>query len=371
MTEKTVLVVEDEAVQALDLKKQLERRGYVVPPPLATGEEAVEQAGEMLPDLVLMDIKLKGQMDGIEAAEQIRARFDIPVVYLTAYADTDTLTRARMTDPFGYLVKPFEERELQATIEMALSRHATERELQAAYQRLEEADRLKDEMIQNVSHEFSTPLSYLVGYTGLLLDEELGIGPLTDEQRKYLRIMARQGQKLTWLVKNFAMLRSAEEIVASHKELVDIAELLAETVDNVKLEADEAGVSVCLDSTGPLPPVLVNRLALYQVVDNLLSNAIKFTPGGGKITLRAWKPPGSRTVRVSVADTGIGVAAEFHQRIFERFYRVDGSSARQFPGSGLGLALCKEIVEAHAGRIWVESELGEGATFTLELPAES
>jgi signal transduction histidine kinase len=371
MTDKTILIVEDEAVLALDLKKQLERMGYVVPPPLATGEEAVEQAGAILPDLVLMDIKLKGRMDGIEAAEQIRAQLSIPVVYLTAYADTDTLTRARMTDPFGYLVKPFEERELHATIEMALSKHETELELRAAYQQLEEADRLKDEMIQNVSHEFRTPLSYIVGYTGLLLDEEFGVGPLTDEQRMYLRIMARQGQKLAWLVKNFAMLQSAEEIVASNKESIDILELLSEVMGNVKLEADEAGVSVYLESTGPLPPIRANRLAISQVVDNLLTNAIKFTPSSGEITMKAWQPPDNHVIHVSVADTGIGIAAEYHERIFERFYQVNSPATRRLAGSGLGLALCKEIVEAHGGRIWVLSAPGEGATFVFELPASS
>jgi PAS domain S-box-containing protein len=122
-----IMVVEDEGIVALDLQSRLQSLGYGVPAVASSGEEAIARAAENRPDLVLMDIKLKGEIDGVEAAEQIRARFQIPVIYLTAYADEATLQRARVTEPFGYILKPFEERELSATIEMALYRHDVER----------------------------------------------------------------------------------------------------------------------------------------------------------------------------------------------------------------------------------------------------
>jgi PAS domain S-box-containing protein len=120
-------VVEDENIVATNLRMELTNLGYDVPAIASSGEEAVRLAGEVQPDLVLMDIVLKGSMDGVEASEEIRDRFDIPVVFLTAYADDPTLRRAKITEPFGYLLKPYEERELRTTIETALFKHQAQR----------------------------------------------------------------------------------------------------------------------------------------------------------------------------------------------------------------------------------------------------
>ena len=127
-----MLVVEDESIVAQDIRGRLEALGYQVVGVAYSAEDAITKAAELYPDLVLMDIKLKGSMDGIEAAGAIRAQNDIPAVFLTAYTDDDTLRRARMTEPFGYLVKPFQDRELHATIEIALYKHRTERAVRAS-----------------------------------------------------------------------------------------------------------------------------------------------------------------------------------------------------------------------------------------------
>ena len=124
MAEAKIMIVEDEVLFAKDLKDLLESWGYTVPAIASTGEEAIEKAGEMKPDLVLMDIVLKDGIDGIEAADQIRTRFKIPVVYLTAYADDETVQRAKITEPYGYVLKPLEERDLHVTLEIALYMYA-------------------------------------------------------------------------------------------------------------------------------------------------------------------------------------------------------------------------------------------------------
>jgi diguanylate cyclase (GGDEF)-like protein/PAS domain S-box-containing protein len=135
MTQVRILVVEDESIVALDIQERLEALGYDVPSPVVSGEKAIEQAGILHPDLVLMDIQLKGRMDGVEAADQIRQRFGIPVVYLTANADHPTVQRAKITEPFGYVIKPFEERELHTTIEMAIYKHRAEQTLKESEER--------------------------------------------------------------------------------------------------------------------------------------------------------------------------------------------------------------------------------------------
>jgi PAS domain S-box-containing protein len=131
MTNAKVLIVEDEAIVAKDLQYRLRKFGYTVPEIASSGEEAINKALKFSPDLVLMDIRLKGKMDGIEAAQEIYKRLNIPVIYLTAYADENTLERAKITEPFGYLLKPFKEKELQTNIEITLIKHRLERQLKA------------------------------------------------------------------------------------------------------------------------------------------------------------------------------------------------------------------------------------------------
>jgi PAS domain S-box-containing protein len=132
--ETRIMVVEDESITAMGLEKRLTKQGYNVVAVVASGEEAVRRAEETSPDLVLMDIMLEGEMDGVEAAGRIASRLDIPIIYLTAYADENTLLRAKITEPFAYLLKPFQERELLITIEMALYKHAMEKKLKRSEQ---------------------------------------------------------------------------------------------------------------------------------------------------------------------------------------------------------------------------------------------
>jgi PAS domain S-box-containing protein len=129
MAQVTILIVEDENIVALDMQSRVEGLGYTVVAMARSGEQAIEKVAETYPDLVLMDIRLKGALDGVQAAEHIRARFDIPVVYVTAYADEEMLQRAKVTEPYGYILKPFEARELHSAIEMALYKHQTEKKL--------------------------------------------------------------------------------------------------------------------------------------------------------------------------------------------------------------------------------------------------
>ncbi|MFP4642112.1 MAG: response regulator [Dehalococcoidia bacterium] len=133
-----ILVVEDESLIASEIQGTLKELGYTVLDIVASGEEAIEKVDEHNPDLVLMDIVLKGEMDGIQAAEQVRAQHNIPVVYLTAYTDDKTMERAKISEPYGYIVKPFEDRELHTTIEMALYKHESEKERNRLYQQLEQ-----------------------------------------------------------------------------------------------------------------------------------------------------------------------------------------------------------------------------------------
>jgi two-component system, response regulator PdtaR len=155
MTNTSIILVEDEIIVAADVKNRLENMGYSVLGIFDNGDEAIQKAGELKPNLVLMDIVLKGEMDGIDAAQNIRELYDIPIIYLTAYADEKTLERAKVTEPFGYVLKPFEDREIQSAIEMALYKHKMEKRLKAS----EEKYRKLVEKFLRVSTEILNELS--------------------------------------------------------------------------------------------------------------------------------------------------------------------------------------------------------------------
>lgn len=155
MSNNKIMLVEDEIIVAADVKMRLENMGYEVLDVVDTGEDAIQAAGEGRPNLILMDIVLKGEMDGIEAAQKIRDLYNIPIIYLTAYSDTKILERAKITEAFGYVLKPFEDREVQSAIEMALYKHKSELKLKES----EEKYRKLVEKFLNVSNEILQELS--------------------------------------------------------------------------------------------------------------------------------------------------------------------------------------------------------------------
>ncbi len=176
MSSVRILVVEDESIVAMDIKHRLESLDYEVSEIASSGEEAVEKAGETSPDLILMDIVLKGEMDGIDAAQIIKDRFDIPIVYLTAYSDDKTLKRAKITGPFGYIIKPFEDQELHSAIEVALYKHIMESKLKEnekwLYTTLESIGEAVITGDKNGNITFMNPVAQKI--TGWTLEESLG-----------------------------------------------------------------------------------------------------------------------------------------------------------------------------------------------------
>ena len=222
---------------------------------------------------------------------------------------------------------------------------------------------LKDEFIQNVSHELRTPLALIRGYAELLDSGELG--KLQPDQREPVSVIARRVRMLTKLVDNFVAILESERRESERKQ-VDWAALVRDMVTDFQASAEQAGLALVAQISPDLPPVLGDPMHLRRVLDNLLGNALKFTPSGGRITVCLERREDD--LALEVEDTGVGIPRDQLDRVFERFYQVDGGISRRYGGVGLGLALAKEIVEAHDGEINVESKVGQGTTFTVSLP---
>ena len=235
---------------------------------------------------------------------------------------------------------------------------------------LKELDRVKSDLLANVSHELRTPLTSIKGYTEYILEGKLG--PVTQKQQKGLMVVQKNLERLSKLINALLdySLMDAEKMVLTIKPF-NLKLLSKQIVVNLGSELERRNLQFQIDMPDNLPLVVGDKEKIYQVLENLTINAIKFTEAGGRITVHAHTIEDLNTscVSIRVSDTGVGIPEPALPRIFDRFYQVDASSKRKYGGMGLGLAIAKSIVEAHKGKVSVESKVGHGTTFTVVLPA--
>lgn len=496
MRSARILVVEDDRVVARDLKQQLTRLGYEVVGITSHGEEASALALATSADLALTDIRLEGAMDGIDAAQEMRLTCDIPVVFLTAYADDETIRRARVTEPFGYLLKPFEDSQLRTAVEMALYKHAADRKLRDSERRyaatlssigdavisaddaglitylnpvaerltmFRSADALGrqlGEVYRTVDEETGLPLEVhtrqaksvalslatnsqvlllardgavpipieqsaspiiddrgnitgtvlvfrdlalrrevdkklrdaqaeLVRVSGLTTMGELAASIAHEINQPLAAIVTNASAGLNWLRRPVPEFGELEQVLTrmladgtraagvikglqalarkSGPELtrLDIQGTIHEVVALMRAEAQRHGVRV---QAGPFDAptfVLGDKIQIQQVLVNLLKNGIEAIrdsadPTRPVVVRTASTPEGD--VAISVTDSGDGIAVQHLDQLFDAFFTTKPH------GMGMGLAICRSIVEAHHGRLWAQPQLPRGTEMVFLLP---
>jgi len=488
-----VLVVEDERITAFHLRQTLERLGYSVPGVMSNGRETLARVAGLKPDLILMDIHLEGDIDGIETASRLREASAVPVIYLSAYGEEAVLRRARATSPYGFLLKPFSERELHATIQMGLERSLVERSLLALTQRFrdfsriasvwfweldeeyrfrwvsdspsigdriveacelgktrweivargvtaaeweahrarldarlpildfrfetvdasgcvhhlsvsgdpvfdssgrfqgyrgvghditlqfvsermlsmakeeaESASRFKSQFLANMSHELRTPLNAILGFSEMIRDET--IGPVAPRYRGYASDIVLAGRHLLRVINDVLDLSKVESgRMELREESVDLIAMIVACCRMLQARADDASIALRVRMGADLPNVLADPMRLQQVLLNLLANAVKFTPAGGSVTVDATASVDAG-VRISIADTGIGMNAEDIPTALKPFRQLEMQQSRRYEGTGLGLPIAKMLIELHGGTLGIESEIGRGTIVTIHLP---
>ncbi len=334
----------------------------------------------------ILHVDAKGLFGQLERGEQ---EVDLPVDSATGRA------RARirwLPEPDWLVVfaepalveAPVDQDQMRRTVKDLLQeREITYRNLLAAYLRLQEVNRQKTVFLGSAAHELKTPLAVMKGYYDLLLSESLG--HLTEKQRDILQESKQSCDRLVRLVStflNYTALESGKLVLQFQDN--DIKDCMNDVAIRWKETFRRANVQFEVIMGEKLPIFKFDYPKVQQCITNLVDNALKHTPVGGKVILRAethfWerrvvpttpskerrsaRRPQSNSVMISVSDTGVGIAAEYHQEIFEDFVRVDPSSS----GMGLGLAITKRLIQAHHGKIWVDSELGRGSSFKFLLP---
>lgn len=240
-------------------------------------------------------------------------------------------------------------------------------DLNDALNRLSELSQMKANFVSNISHELRTPLTHIKGYLELLVSESLG--DVSDEQRHALKISQRSAGKLEELIEDLIMFSLASKGELSMKlDSVDIRRLVNLSTKSAMRKAEDRGVKIEINASDSVPFVQADSEKISWVVAQLLDNGIKFTPSGGCVTV-SLEEEGRNLVQVTVSDTGVGIPQSRMKEIFEPFHQLDGSSTRRYGGTGLGLSLVRQIVEAHGSLLDVRSVKGKGVAFKFPLLA--
>jgi signal transduction histidine kinase len=372
MDSKTrILIVEDESVVGFDLKRILMGLNYEVIDVIRSGEEAFVKAFENKPDLILMDIMLNGNMNGIEAAEQIKNSINVPIIYLTAYADSNTLQSAKVTEPFGYILKPFEEKTLLTTIEMALYKFKMETKIKESERRykllaekLKESNEMKDKFFSIISHNLRSPFDSILGFTEILKNE---YKDLKDEERDlYINSLYDSSRHFYHILDNLLQYSRFQAGKMEFKpEELNLKEIIKRNVSVLKNNADKKQIKLTNEVDTDIK-VFADENMLNSILLNIITNSIKFTEKGGSINITS--NIDDKNIELTVTDSGIGMDDEVMINLFRLDSTKSTPGTDNETGTGLGLLLTKEYIERNGGEIRLTSKPKEGTSFTFTLP---
>jgi signal transduction histidine kinase len=386
------LITEDDHVSALLLKKALEKNNHEIIGISDSGERALEILETSPADIVMMDINLAGELDGIRTTEIINEKYDIPVVYLSASSDAETLTKVVGTNPSAYVIKPFNIRELNMVIELAIFKDRKEKELQKLNNELEEKVRqrtkdlaeankeltralekereigeLKSRIVLNVSHGFKTPLTSILSSAQLLQQYAERDHPFKPKIQKHAQKIENSVRSLNSLLTSVLFFGKADANKIDFKpKKMFLAAMLNEILDVVKAGSEnDVKINTKFES---LPKTITSDSdLLYQIFENLLSNAVKYSKDGQEVEFRVWVEDGK--LKASVKDDGIGIPEKEHSQLFDRFFRAKNVGIIE--GSGLGLSIVKKSIEVLSGEISFQSAQGKGTTFFVSIPIQN
>lgn len=353
-----ILIVEDEMISALALQDTLERSGFEVTDVATSGAEAFAALDLHPPDLVLMDINLQEKEDGIIVGKKILQEYRLPVVFVTAYADRETISRAREAFPYGYIVKPWREGELLAVLETALYKHLAD-------QRARELQETRNKFFSIIGHDLRSPLAALSLTTRTLLKHLESLSK--EEIKEFIQDIHHTTENLYALTDN--MLEWAK-VQSGRLELRTEVLLLQPLADEVRalMQGKAASKEIRMEFEIPAGlKVLADKNMVRSVLLNLVSNGLKFSYPGGSVCLSA--TPREGMAEVSVVDKGVGMDNRQLEELLAFNIATHTPGTHEEKGTGLGLLLSKEFVEANGGSFTISSKqhIGTSVTFTLPL----
>lgn len=384
-----ILIVEDDAVSALLLQRALEKNRHEILGIADSGEKALDILADNHADMVMMDINLAGELDGIKTTEIINEIYGIPVVYLSASSDAETLNKVVGTNPSAYVIKPFNIRELNMVIELAIFKDRKEKELQKLNNELEEKvkqrteelynanreltkalekereiNELKSRIVLNVSHGFKTPLTSILSSAQLLQIYAEKEHPFKAKIAKHTIKIENSVRALNNLLTSvlFFGKADADKIEFKPKKMF-LGAFVKEVLDTVNA-GKENDVKIISELVN-LPKVITSDSELlYQIFENLLSNSVKYSKDGQEVIFKLEFE--ENKLIGTVKDFGRGIPKSEQNQLFDRFFRAKNVGIIE--GSGLGLSIVKKCVDVLNGEISFESSTENGTTFRVEIP---
>ncbi|MCL1959219.1 MAG: response regulator [Spirochaetes bacterium] len=378
---KKIIAVDDNVENLTALKNTMKDIYEVYPCPSAA--KMFDLLKHIQPELILLDVEMP-EMGGYEAITKLKSDTqyqEIPVIFLTSMSDAKSEIEGLSIGAVDYIRKPFVVPLLLQRIRTQLSiqeqqteiKHLLDLKTEEVKMRkkaeldAESASQAKGDFLSHMSHEIRSPLNAVIGMINIANEEKTLEGV-----KVYLEKAGNAAKHVLGVINDILDMSKIEanKLELSDSEF-DFPKMMTNIVDVTGIKAQEKHIQIVTDISKDIPSVVIcDELRLAQVITNLMTNAIKFTPDNGKVQLNAQKleeKDDEVTVRIEVADSGIGISPEQQAKLFSAYNQADRAIAKQFGGTGLGLAISKRIIEMMQGKIWIESELGKGAKFIFTL----
>jgi two-component system, sensor histidine kinase and response regulator len=357
-----ILIVDDVPANLELLSAIIRDRGYE-PRPVPSGKLALLAAQADPPDLILLDIRMP-EMNGFEICERLKADTvlkDIPVIFVTALTDTEKKVKALSMGAVDYVTKPFQVEEICARVETHLELYRSKRELQRSYDKLRELETLRDNLVHMIVHDMRSPMMVILGNL-----EMAEMEPLTKNLADYIDTASISAITILEMITSLLDVSKMEAgQMTLELSAIDMRVLVNETFRMVETLRGQR----VLNLTSPMKMEMIvgDTRLIRRVLQNLIGNALRFTDKE-KGTITVGIEIADDNVRVSVEDNGTGILPEYREKVFGKFFQVDKRKKGRTYSTGLGLTFCKLAVEAHGGRIGLESDVGKGCNFWFELP---
>lgn len=372
-----ILIVEDEILIAKEIAIILKGYGYSKIEMEVSGEKALKNITAFKPDIVLMDIRIKGNMDGIETAKIIKKNYNIPLIYLTSYSDKATLEKALQADPYGYILKPVKYEELYIAIEIALYKHkmnekirALEKEKEIKEKILLRSQRLASlgELSSSIAHEIRQPLQVIKVLTDSVLywlDEQYELPAYISSQMENLRKISRQVNRINTIISNMQKMINKQN--GDIKINLNINQQIEELTDFFQIKLNKNNISL-KKKFNKVPDLLFSKIQFQQIVTNLLNNAIKAFENADCKIRKIWITTTQEGdyIKIEVGDNAIGIANNFIEKIFDPLFTTSNDNSSM----GFGLFIVNNILQANNSSIEVINNPQGGATFIVRLLQE-
>jgi len=360
-----ILIVDDTPANIDVLDLFLEKEGYTISV-AQSGETALALADRTSPDLILLDVMMPG-IDGFETCRRLKANDkmeSIPIIFITARNETADIVKGFAVGGVDYITKPFSKEEVCARIRLQLELKTLMADLEAKSQKLAKLNDLKNKFLGMASHDLRNPIATIQGFSKILLDH--GETLAEDAKKEFLQSIHKVSNDMLALLEdllNISVIESGKLELQVH--LGSLKQLVEERVRMYQVMADRKDIATHLDIQ-EVAEFSFDPNRLSQVIDNLLSNAIKFSPPGKEIYI--WLGQKNDHAKFSVRDQGPGISPEDQDKLFKHFQKLQARPTADETSHGLGLAIAKKMVEAHKGKITVESQPGSGAIFSFVIP---